>query len=95
MNRLKSKKRIALIVSLMLIIGLVWFGVSFARADFNQYTFRGDTYSRDEFIALSQRAEAENFRLACVQVGFSLGKGYMTHCFDSEDGVRAFLDGQS
>ena len=78
------------VFSVGVIVGVT--GFAFSRGYMMRFIVNDVELSRDEYVALAYRAEAdENVSIYCAQGEFSLSEGYVIYCFDTQEEVTAFM----
>lgn len=92
MSGLKSKRWIALIVSLALIVTVVGTGFAFSRGYLMRFFYEGIELSRDQYLALADESLESGVDVYCGVPAMTLAKGYRVHCFDTQQEVTVFME---
>lgn len=90
---MKIRPKIAQGVAALALVVVI--GFAFSRGYFMHYVVEGQSYSRDEFLALVDEATRNpDIRISCAQGAPALGWLYVyeVHCFDTEEEVLRFMN---
>lgn len=90
---MKTRSKVARGVAALALIVVA--GFAFSRGYFMHFVVEGQSYSRDEFLALADKAARNpEIRVACAQGSPALGWLYVyeVQCFDTEEEVIRFMN---